>query len=86
LAAELPVVATDIAGTREIVVHGENGLLVPPRDSHALAKAIAQLIKDRPERERMGKAGREIILRLGLTWDNVARQYLSLYRELGKSS
>ena len=85
LAAEVPVIATDIPGTREIVIHGQNGLLVPPRNSHALAEAITQLIKDRFKRERMGKAGRKMILQLGLTWDDIARQYLSLYQELGKS-
>ncbi|MDP3947982.1 MAG: glycosyltransferase, partial [bacterium] len=68
------------------VVHGENGFLVPPRDSSALAEAIAELINDPLKRKRMGKAGREMVLRLGLTWDDIARKYLLLYRELNEKA
>jgi glycosyltransferase involved in cell wall biosynthesis len=55
----LPVVATDIRGSREEVVHGETGYLVPIRDSRALAKAIVTLARDSEVRKRMGRAGRK---------------------------
>ena len=56
---ELPVVATDIRGSREEVLPGETGLLVPTRDVSALTRALDSLISD-PERGlRMGKAGRK---------------------------
>jgi glycosyltransferase involved in cell wall biosynthesis len=42
-----PIIATDVPGCRETVIHGKNGLLVPPHDSDALAEAIIQMI-DRP--------------------------------------
>jgi glycosyltransferase involved in cell wall biosynthesis len=58
MAAAKPVVAFDIDGIPEAIVHGETGLLVPHRDSHALASAIAQLLDDAPLRRRMGAAGR----------------------------
>jgi glycosyltransferase involved in cell wall biosynthesis len=58
MAAGRPVISTDIAGIPESVVHGETGLLVPPRDSKALAEALAQLIVDLALRERLGQAGR----------------------------
>ncbi|MFN0161688.1 MAG: glycosyltransferase family 4 protein [Burkholderiales bacterium] len=54
----LPVVATDIRGSREEVVHDETGLLVPVRDARALAAAWNTLLADAERRERMGKAGR----------------------------
>ncbi|HWH36074.1 MAG TPA: glycosyltransferase family 4 protein [Acidimicrobiales bacterium] len=54
----LPVVATDIRGCREIVVDGDNGLLVRPRDPAALAAAIARLGPDAGLRARMGARGR----------------------------
>ncbi len=57
-AAGKPVVAFNIDGIPEAVVHGETGLLVPHRDSRALASAIAQLLDDAPLRVRMGAAGR----------------------------
>ena len=53
-----PLVTTDTAGCREIVRHGENGLLVPPRDAAALAAAIGELLDDPERRARMGAAGR----------------------------
>jgi glycosyltransferase involved in cell wall biosynthesis len=55
----LPVVATDIRGSREEVVHGETGLLVPPRDAPALANALQALVDSPQTRLRMGRAGRE---------------------------
>ncbi|MBI3542196.1 MAG: glycosyltransferase family 4 protein [Deltaproteobacteria bacterium] len=53
-----PIVATDVPGCREVVVHGTNGLLVPARDAAALADAIEALLKNPVERARMGAEGR----------------------------
>jgi glycosyltransferase involved in cell wall biosynthesis len=53
-----PIVTTDMAGCREIVHPGDNGLLVPPRDPSALAAAIIALLDDPDERRRMGDRGR----------------------------
>ena len=52
----LPVIATDIRGCREVVVDGENGLLVPLRDVEALTQAIQRLGSDNDLRARMGEA------------------------------
>ena len=57
-ASGIPIVATDIRGCREVVAHGENGLLVPVRDGDALAAAITRLSDDADLRTRMGEAGR----------------------------
>jgi glycosyltransferase involved in cell wall biosynthesis len=54
----LPVVASDISGTRQQVVPGETGLLVPPRQVAPLAAALARLAADPPLRAAMGTAGR----------------------------
>ena len=59
MAAGRPVVATAVGGLKDIVVDGETGLLVPPGDPDALRAAIARLLGDPSERERMGSAGRE---------------------------
>jgi len=56
-AMRLPIVTTNIRGCREVVTHGENGLLVPPRDATALASAIRSLLDDADARQRMGAAG-----------------------------
>jgi glycosyltransferase involved in cell wall biosynthesis len=57
-----PIVASDIPGCRAIVVHGENGLLVPPGNAEALSDALASLINDADLRKKMGNAGRQRVL------------------------
>jgi glycosyltransferase involved in cell wall biosynthesis len=59
MAAGLPVVATAVSGTRDVVVDGVTGMLVPPGEELALADAIEQLITDRQTAEAMGSAGRQ---------------------------
>jgi glycosyltransferase involved in cell wall biosynthesis len=62
-ACGLPIVATDVPGCREIVVHGRNGLLVPPHDAVSLASAIKHLAVNPQRRVEMGTAGRELTLK-----------------------
>jgi glycosyltransferase involved in cell wall biosynthesis len=58
MAAGKPVVSTAVGGVPDVVQHGVTGLLVPPRDTTALAAAIAQLCSEPELRRRMGGAGR----------------------------
>ena len=76
-----PIVSTDVPGCRDIVKHGENGLLVPARDSNALAEAIARLILDKNLRIKMGEAGRKLIISK-YTVAMINGQTLDLYRQL----
>ncbi len=55
----LPVVATNIRGSREEVVDGETGLLVPSGETAPLAAALQRLIEDAPLRAKFGEAGRQ---------------------------
>jgi glycosyltransferase involved in cell wall biosynthesis len=75
------IVTTDMPGCREIVRHGHNGLLVPPRDARALADAIAELATDPDRRQRMGRAGRERVEQ-EFSEHHVVAQTLALYRRL----
>jgi len=59
MAAGLPVVATAVDGSIEQVADGETGLLVPPADAGALARALVRLYRDRSLSDRMGRRGRE---------------------------
>ena len=59
----LPVVATDIRGSREEVIDGETGLIVPIRSPKFLAKAIESLYLDREKTKKMGKASRKRALK-----------------------
>ena len=62
LAAGVPVVATDVDGTPEIVLHGKTGLTVPANDSKALAQAICLLLHSPELRRQFGAAGRQWVL------------------------
>ena len=57
LACGRPVVATAVGGVPSVVEDGVTGLLVPPEDPQALARAILQLLEDETARRRMGEAG-----------------------------
>jgi glycosyltransferase involved in cell wall biosynthesis len=80
-ACGLPIITTDSIGCREVVEPGGNGLLVPLRDSTALAAAIRQLCNDPQKCQRMGQAGRTKAL---AEFDEriVIEQTLAVYREL----
>jgi glycosyltransferase involved in cell wall biosynthesis len=81
LLARTAVVAADVGSTGEVVRDGETGLLVPPDDPSALAGAIARLLEDRELRERLGRSGRELVLRR-FTAAHMARRFEALYEEL----
>jgi glycosyltransferase involved in cell wall biosynthesis len=78
----LPVVATDIRGSREEVVDGETGLLVPVRNDTALAAALQTLVDDPEARTRMGRAGRTRALALFDESRVVARQIAEIRARL----
>jgi glycosyltransferase involved in cell wall biosynthesis len=62
MAAAVPVIATNVGGNPEVIVHGETGLLVPPKKPSALAEAICQVILTPGLRQSFGQAGRRRVL------------------------
>jgi glycosyltransferase involved in cell wall biosynthesis len=89
MASSKPVVATQVGGNPEIVVHGETGLLVPPADAQALADAILSILEDEEAASRYGTAGKKRVEdKFGL--GRMIRQYEDLFErvmstELAKS-
>lgn len=79
MAAALPVVATNIDGTGELVQNDRTGLLVPPNDYASLADAIASILRGPEDLERFGLAGRNWMRSQGLTWKETANGYGRLY-------
>lgn len=61
MAAKKAVVATDVGGNGEALVHNESGILVPAKDAEALARAILRLIEDENLRNELGERARERI-------------------------
>jgi glycosyltransferase involved in cell wall biosynthesis len=64
MAMERPVVSTNCDGVLDIMVDGETGLMVPPRNAQAFAEALSQLLEDPSLRTRMGNAARRRVLAL----------------------
>lgn len=76
-----PIVTTDMPGCRDIVRHGENGLLAKPRDVVGVVHALERLLDDKQLREQMGRRGREIVER-EFSLQIVTDQTMAIYDEL----
>lgn len=81
MAYRVPPVVTDSGGSPELIVDGESGYIVPPRDSQALADAFEKLYRDADSRNRMGEAARDRIATNFRNEDTV-RKTIALYEEL----
>jgi glycosyltransferase involved in cell wall biosynthesis len=79
MACGLPVVATRLGGSVDVIQHDVTGLLVPSGDAPAMGEALARVMGDPGLRARLGKAANERI-REGFTLDAIAPLYLDLYR------
>jgi phosphatidylinositol alpha-mannosyltransferase len=76
-ACATPVVASDIAGYRD-VKSPQAGVLVPSGDPGALARAVVELLDDEPRRLALGAAARELA-RERYSWDDIARRLVAIY-------
>jgi glycosyltransferase involved in cell wall biosynthesis len=74
----VPVLATAVGGLPELVIDGETGIIVQPKQPHALAAAMKALLSDHDKRRRYGLNGKRL-LETKLTWDRVAEQRLEAY-------
>lgn len=81
MASGLPVVATSVGGTPELVIDGETGLLVPPNDSSALSTAILALVQDEFLRNEMGRRGVEQV-RQKFSAQTAVQATTALYKRL----
>jgi glycosyltransferase involved in cell wall biosynthesis len=77
----LPIVTTAVCGMRDVIRHGENGLLVPIREPQLIADAVGQLLEDSRLRARLGRSAQEDALNR-YTWDRVAEPVIAVYEEL----
>ena len=60
-ALDLPSIVTDINGSREIIVHGQNGIIVPPRNAQALLQAMTQFVQNPQATQAMALKARKMI-------------------------
>jgi len=81
MATGLPVVATDVGGTRELVVDGQTGVLVPPQEPDQLAQALAVLLANPARRGEMGRQARQRVEDV-FALPIMVRAYETLYEQL----
>jgi len=75
-----PIVASNTGGIPDLVIHGKNGFLVPPKNPKELAKYIQVLIEDKDKREKMSLKGKE--MSLNFSAEIMIEKIASLYKEL----
>ncbi|MEU2158213.1 glycosyltransferase family 1 protein [Streptomyces sp. NPDC019396] len=80
MASGVPVIAPAAGGPLDLVDHGRTGLLVPPRDTRAVTRAVAELVADPARRGAYGHAGRATVG--GRTWAAVGDQLIGHYDEV----
>ena len=76
-----PVIATAVGGIPEVVEHGRNGILIPPRDVQALAEALAEFHARPHASLDMGERASAHV-REHHTWDRVAQRFEGVYDEV----
>lgn len=81
MACAKAVVASNVGGIPEVITSGYDGVLVPPKSSEALSKAIIDLLQDPDLREEMGERARESVVSK-FDWGANARKTLSVYEEI----
>lgn len=81
MAAQKPIIATAVGGNPEAITHEESGLLVPPRDSPALAGAITRLLKDRDFAAKLAVNARKRVLEK-FSLEKMIENYRRLYKKL----
>ena len=83
MACEVPVVATDTAGAREVIDQNVTGIVLNDRRPETMAAVFKELLSDKERRIAMGKAGRERVLRL-YDWEKNVVIMENLYKSLIK--
>jgi glycosyltransferase involved in cell wall biosynthesis len=80
-ACGVPVIVTDVGGLTESTCPGKTSLVVPPKDSQAIANAVIKLMRDEQLRKDMGRAGREFVIenfKLEDNFSQVEKLYLHI--------
>lgn len=83
LAAEVPVVASNVGGTPEVVLDSETGYLFPPGNAQLCSEKVLRLLSDERLRRRMGRHGRSLVEQ-SYTWQRVVEKVERIYEQIGE--
>jgi glycosyltransferase involved in cell wall biosynthesis len=78
MATGLPVIGTDVAGTREVIKSSTNGILVPPKEPAAIAEAVQKLMDDTELKNRIAGQGLIFVRKMYSVASNI-ESYKKLY-------
>jgi glycosyltransferase involved in cell wall biosynthesis len=81
LASGVPVVASNIGGTSEVVIEGQTGFLRRPDDLEGMSECVTRLLSDDRLRARMGEAGRALV-EAAYSWERIAELTERLYESV----
>ena len=77
----LPCVASNVGGVPSLINHGQNGILIKPRDVESLRDALEKLIKDEELRRKLGENAR-LTIKEGFTWEIRSAEIIRMYNEV----
>ena len=79
-AVSLPIIATDVGGTNEIIINDETGLIIPPGDNNLLRTRLVELIVDKDLREELGCNARKYVVE-NFNWLTTGELFLHFIKE-----
>lgn len=82
MSSECAIIASDINGIPEQVFESINGFLISPNDTQNLAEKILYLLENPQELERMKKGSRQLLFKLGYTWESYGQKIKQIYNSL----
>ena len=77
----LPVIATAVSGNLDVISHGKNGILIPPKAPEKMAEAISLLLENAELKKHLGENARKTIEE-NFTWDIISNNFLKCYKSL----
>ena len=78
---KVPIISTNVGGIPELIIHNENGYLIPPNDPTKLADAINHMLANKELKEKFGENGYNFVSK-NLTWEVLLPKYVKFYEEL----
>jgi glycosyltransferase involved in cell wall biosynthesis len=83
MACKTPIIATNVGGNKELLVHNKTVILIEPGNSSELLKEIMVMLDNKKKRENIAKSAYDEVQKYD--WSNVGNLYLDLYEKLLKS-
>lgn len=79
MASKTAVIGTNTGGIPDVISSGDVGVLVPEKDSDALAREMIRLLSDKVVRDRYAEAGYNHVHK-NFSWDAIAKKYMEVYK------